>query len=79
MSRSKRKNPICANTTNDSEKQDKRLYNRRFRKLCKQVLNEFDEESDVLPVLDEVVNPYSMSKDGKYWFNEAEHAELMRK
>jgi hypothetical protein len=39
MSRSKRRTPVCGMTSARSEKQDKRLYNRRYRRACKQVIH----------------------------------------
>ena len=78
MSRSRKKTPIHGITTASSEKQDKRLYNRRFRRVVKQVLRQAPE-CEVLPHLREYSNPWSMDKDGKARFDPAKHPELMRK
>jgi len=79
MSRSHRKNPICGITTARSEKQDKREYNRRFRRAIKQALRHFDPESDVLPILREYSDPWAMDKDGKHRFCPKTYPHLMRK
>lgn len=66
MSRSRRKMPITGMTTADSEKQDKRLANRKLRRKVRQVL---PEEPEVLPDLREVSDPWTMDKDGKKWID----------
>lgn len=78
MSRSRKKTPVCGITTAQSEKQDKRLYNRRFRRVFKQVIR-VAPESEVLPVLREYSNPWAMNKDGKSRFDPRRHPEWMRK
>src|SRR5207244_2425008 len=79
MSRSRRKNPICGITTAQSEKQNKREYNRRFRRATRQALRHFDTERDVLPHLREHSDPWAMDKDGKQRFDPKAHPDLMRK
>lgn len=78
MSRSRRRTSIGGNADSCSEKQDKRLYNRRFRHTCKQFLH-IDPEKEVLPHLREYSNPWAMSKDGKSWFDAKKYPERMRK
>lgn len=78
MSKSKRKTSIVGWATTDSEKQDKRLYNRRYRRACKQILNT-NFECELLPHLREYSNPWAMGKDGKHWFNAKEFPKWMRK
>ena len=51
-------------TTASSEKQGKRLYNRRFRHASKQALK-VNPELEILPHLREYSNPWCMEKDGK--------------
>lgn len=77
MSRSRKKNPICGNCDSDSEKKDKRLANRRLRR----VINSSDlVVDDVLPEMREVSNVASFDKDGKHWFEGcSDHDKLMRK
>ena len=65
-------------TSARSEKQDKRRYNRRYRHVCKQALH-VNAALELLPHLREYSNPWSMDKDGKYWFDPVKHPELMRK
>ena len=78
MSRSRKKTPVHGMTTARSEKKDKRLYNRRFRRVSKQAL-QFNPEQEVLPHLREYSNPWSMDKDGKVRFDPKKHPEWMRK
>jgi hypothetical protein len=63
MSRSRRKTPVLGITTAKSEKQDKRIANRKLRRAVKQRLG-YDPDG-VLPALREVSNVWSMDKDGK--------------
>jgi hypothetical protein len=76
MSKSKRKTPIFG-IAGGSEKQDKRLANRMFRRKAKVKIIAEDYEN--LPVrLDEVIDAWCMAKDGKtYWANAPDKA--MRK
>ncbi len=78
MSKSRKKTSIGGITTSCSEKQDKRIYNRRYRHACKQILNT-KFECELLPHLREYSNVWSMDKDGKVWFDAKEHPKLMRK
>lgn len=77
MSRSRRKTSKIGFTIAPSEKQDKRKYNRRFRRACNQVI--YTNPSDLLPHLYEHSNPWSMSKEGKKWFDSQEYPKRMRK
>jgi len=66
MSRSKRKTPVVGFTTSRSEKQEKRLINRALRRKSKVILKDVDEEENyILPIADDYMNVWSMSKDGK--------------
>ncbi len=78
MSKSRKKTSIGGITTSCSEKQDKRLYNRRYRHACKQILNT-NFECELLPHLREYSNVWSMDKDGKVWFDAKKFPKLMRK
>jgi hypothetical protein len=78
MSRSRKKTPVHGITTANSEKKDKRLYNRRFRRVTKQVLR-VSPLREVLPHLREYSNPWCMDKDGKVRFDPKKHPEWMRK
>jgi hypothetical protein len=78
MSRSRKITSISGITNAKSEKQDKKLYNRRFRRICNVKVRAFGAD-DVLPVLREYSNVWAMDKDGKKWFDAAEFPEEMRK
>ena len=77
MSRSRKKTSIGGITTAVSEKQDKRIYNRRYRRVCKQSLH-IDHQQE-LPILKEYSNPWCMNKDGKKWFVAKKYPKRMRK
>ena len=66
MSRSRRKTPVLGITTAKSEKQDKRIANRKLRRLVNQRLA--CDAHGVMPALREVSNVWSMAKDGKHWY-----------
>ena len=74
MSRSFKKSPVISITTSKSEKYDKQLYNRKLRKSIKSSLAK--GEYDNLKDLKDVSNPWSMSKDGKWWVTEEVANEL---
>jgi hypothetical protein len=78
MSRSKRRTPVCGMTSASSEKQDKRLYNRRYRRVCKQAIHA-DPAQELLPLLREYSNTGAMDKDGKVRFDPRARPELLRK
>jgi hypothetical protein len=78
MSRSRRKHPFRAITTSESEKQDKRAYNRRFRHAAELALKA-DPTGESLPILREHSDPWSMDKDGKVRFDSKKYPKLMRK
>lgn len=70
MSRSYRKTPIFGITCSDSEKYEKRIINRKFRKKTKDMIQKGNYEK--LPFnLNQIEDVWSMSKDGKYYWNEA--------
>lgn len=77
MSRSRKKTPISGNTTADTEKDDKRIANRAFRRIAKRKLkNAQDDHEDCLPKdLNEVSNLWSFNKDGKTWWNPSLHGD----
>ena len=64
MAKSRRKTPITGNTTEPSEKEDKRRWNRRYRRKVKEVLNTTEDE-DEIPKLREETNVWEGGKDGK--------------
>ncbi len=78
MSRSRRKTAIGGILDKESEKQDKRIYNRRYRRVFKQCLH-INPFAEIFPHLREYSNPWNMNKDGKRWFDENEYPNRMRK
>lgn len=76
MSRSYKKNPFTGNTTSKSEKQDKQLANRCFRRNSKQKIN-MGKEPHLS--LNEVSNIWKFDKDGKNLFCPIKYPHLMRK
>jgi NCAIR mutase (PurE)-related protein len=77
MSRSRKKEPFSGITTAKSEKEDKRIFNRIFRRQNKQILSTSSEEK--LKEVKEVINPWNMDKDGKTRFDPDKHPDEMRK
>lgn len=73
MSRSYRKICILGNSYSPSEKKDKRLYNRRFRRVCKHYIS--DKEDLILPALQLLYDTWEMDKDGKFYFYLAKNEE----
>jgi hypothetical protein len=76
MSRSRKRTPICGMTNAASEKYDKRLYNRRYRRVCNTLIDKIDENS-YMPLLREYSNVWAMNKDGKQWFDVNEFPEYI--
>ena len=65
MSRSKKKHNIGGITTAHSEKADKKLWHKIFRRKNRVVLNKTDGEETVFVTEKETSDPWKMSKDGK--------------
>jgi 4-aminobutyrate aminotransferase-like enzyme len=78
MSRSRRKTPISGITTAESEKQDKRIANRRERHRNRQILG-YSVDDTLLMHRRQAGNPWLMDKDGKAFFDSNKYPELMRK
>lgn len=75
MSRSKRRTPIFGNTTADSEKQDKRLANRRLRARERvAAASGFELE----PSLRDVSDVWAFDKDGKRYWRTASPADMRK-
>lgn len=80
MSRSKKKTPIFGNA-GGSEKQDKRIANRKLRRKVNE-LNKKPDEDVQFPKIKEVSNPWGMSKDGKHYsgeYSKKNNGKAMRK
>ena len=65
MSRSYIKNKIVGYTKKESEKRDKTIANKRYRRLVKVRIA---KRSEVLPLIREVSNIYQFDKDGKHYY-----------
>ncbi len=75
MSRSYRKNKIVGNTKKETEKRDKTIANKRFRRLVKVRLAKKD---DVLPLVKEVSNIWQFDKDGKHYYAKITKQEMRK-
>jgi len=75
MSRSEKKNPF-AGIADNSDWDDKRRANRRFRRWEKDALKKNREPPEDL---EEVSDEWDFNKDGKRRFNPDKYPELMRK
>lgn len=64
MSGSYKHAPVHGNTTAESEKDDKRFANRRWRRRVKWAIRDGVE---VMPLQREVSNVWCFDKDGKGW------------
>jgi hypothetical protein len=79
MSRSKRKTPKGGNTTARSEKDEKRIINRSLRRQTRVLLKQLDDDT-LFPIQNDVMDKWSMAKDGKTWFKGwKDYKKLMRK
>ena len=75
MSRSKKKHPIRGITSASSEKEDKKMWHRAFRRKNTQLLlSEKQKSPDAaeapFPIPKEMSDPWKMDKDGKVWDSE---------
>lgn len=83
MSRSKKKTPIRGTTIAESEKDDKRIWHKRFRRTIKNFIRKFHGNADelqdeVLPDIHNLSDPWSMSKDGKTYWRDAEEKDMRK-
>jgi len=79
MTRSRKHNPICGIACCKSEKKDKQIINRILRHKVKATLKTSNLESleeIIIPKKDEIMDKWSMGKDGKQriekdspWYN----------
>lgn len=74
MSRSIRHTPIIGNTTCKSEKRDKRIANRKLRRLVKEEIK-MDKE---LSFIREVSSVWTFGKDGKHYIKNPENKWLRK-
>ena len=69
MSKSFRKTPIFSNTKKESEKKDKRIANRIFRRHNRQYLRVNPDR--LWDDVNQALNVYKMAKDGRNYWAEA--------
>ena len=67
MSQSRKRTPVCGNTTSRSEKLYKAFEHRAERRIVKMMLLAGIMDED-LPHPKEFGNPWGGPKDGKHWF-----------
>lgn len=77
MSRSRMKTPISGMTYARSEKADKALSHRKIRRAV--AVEAWNTEDSLMPIERQLTNPWSMAKDGKFWFSPKCFPRLMRK
>lgn len=65
MSRSRKKVNVTGITTCDSEKDDKRIANRKLRAAVRGAIS---GDAEVMPELREVSSVWTFGKDGKRWW-----------
>lgn len=75
MSRSRKKNPFCGIAIADSEKMDKRLANRAWRRRVRVAI----QTGRVIPLQREVSEVYMFAKDGKMRLDPEEYPGVVRK
>jgi len=75
MSRSFRKNSIIGITTCESEKQAKKIANRRFRRITniRIQIRKFD-----FPLIREISNIWNFGKDGKQYLKKIDEKEMRK-
>ena len=75
MSRSWIKNKIVGYTKKETEKRDKTIANKKYRRLVKVRIA---KRSEVLPLIREVSNIYQFDKDGKHYYAEMTKLEMRK-
>ena len=76
MSRSKKKTKIRGITSSPSEKEEKQVANRKFRRKNKVKTKEVDEDN--YPKLREVSDVWAFSKDGKLYDEEMTEKDMRK-
>lgn len=84
MSKSTKKTQITGHTTHVSEKYDKRLFNRSFRRQVRELIaahnaQGFDEDMPMLHLPNEISTTYDFDKDGKQYLQLNKFIEQIRK
>jgi hypothetical protein len=75
MARSRKKTPITGITTTDTEKNDKRLANRKLRVAVRTALA---GDGEIMPELREISDVWSFGKDGKRWVGDVDPRNLRK-
>lgn len=75
MSHSKKRTKKFGTTTASSEKEDKRIANRKFRRLVKSKAKVLDED---MPQIREVSNVWSFAKDGKRYYHNPDEKDMRK-
>lgn len=70
MSRSLKKNPFTGWSCKASDKKDKQLANRRFRRKVNLMLGIGNIEDEVFPDILEISDKSQFAKDGKQYFDD---------
>jgi len=80
MSRSLKRTPITGMTDADSEKNDRRLANRKLRRSTRQILSLFGVDCDTtsLPTIRQVSDVALFGKGGKQWLEDPDIKDLMK-
>ena len=79
VSRSKRKTPFFGHTTAVSEKEDKTIWHRAFRRAWRQFLGGKDEEA--LEEKNDIryhSSTWNMDKDGKQYYKQATDEDMRK-
>ena len=69
------KNKIVGYTKKETEKRDKTIANKRYRRLVKVRIA---KRSEVLPLVREVSNVWTFDKDGKHYYSEMSKLEMRK-
>lgn len=75
MSHSKKRTKIIGTTTATSEKEDKKLANRKLRRKVKSKTKDLDEN---MPQLREVSNVWAFAKDGKKYYHDPDEKDMRK-
>lgn len=79
MSKSYKHSPFGGFTSKISEKEDKRLYNRKIRGKIKSKLKNYEEDEFYGLDKEHVSNVWAMDKDGKHYFGNLKDDEYYKK
>jgi hypothetical protein len=75
VSRSRKKIPILGFSSSESEKKDKRMANRMFRRINKQLLH---TGNDLVNDMNEIMTRWEMDKDDKRYVKDVSSKEMRK-